>query len=699
MFSWFSSLVTRSLGRRLAFGIGVVSIAGLFSTTCAILVVYRTSDYLSTLATEAWEVADGTMEAQILLEKQIIEANLLLSGLGSQSSEKELLALSDEVHEALARATQNAALTTDQINELQGLHQKFTSTMKTLIEAHDARQSRLEEFLTAASKSDELNMIVEEIGDGSVEDLENSPNQEISWANGLSSYWDAADGAMEARIGYLQQIYATQLIVRDSSSSAFALLKEADTFQDDAVAAMKASGLFARTVENNELSGEFTGQPLLIAYERIADRFRQVRDNYIAADSKVDKLLAEYTGLTTKLLNSLSEIEEIADQEAEQLMMNASEDASLGVQISLLFAGAGLLLGLVSGTFTVRSITTAVKAMADRLREIAEGNADLTARLQDNRADELGDLARWYNLFVKRMHSIIHNVKDCAQEISLVSHEVSAASEQVSVGAVHTKDQSSAVAVASEQMSAQISHVAESAEAIAANMNGVSTRVVAMIDIIRDIVTNTDNSTRTVANARDVVIESSERVAELMSAASDIDRIIEAIQDIAEQTNLLALNATIEANRAGEAGRGFAVVATEVKELAKQTSVASDDIRDKIHGIQSTTSAAVASITEIRNVVECVNAIMDSISNAVGEQSVATEEINQFVSNTNNCIESATLTVRESSKVSKEIKCSATQVDEIARTTVDGANRYKHVGSRLSSLSGGLQELVGQFQL
>lgn len=192
---------------------------------------------------------------------------------------------------------------------------------------------------------------------------------------------------------------------------------------------------------------------------------------------------------------------------------------------------------------------------------------------------------------------------------------------------------------------------------------------------------------------------SNEKIGQLGTAADQIGKVIEVIQDIAEQTNLLALNATIEAARAGRAGKGFAVVATEVKELAKQTAIATEDIRKRIEGIQSTTGDTVKAIGQISEVIHRVNEVSRTIASAVEEQSITTKEIAQNMAQTSSAAMLVSKGVTETASASQEITRNLVGVDQAAKQSAQGAAQTQVAGRELAELAGQLQTMVSQFRV
>ncbi len=268
------------------------------------------------------------------------------------------------------------------------------------------------------------------------------------------------------------------------------------------------------------------------------------------------------------------------------------------------------------------------------------------------------------------MESILQKVADSAAVLASASHELISVSQQMAANAEETATQANVAAAAAEQVSRNVSTVATGSEEMGAS--------------IKEIARSANEAAKVATSAVKVAQKTNANVAKLGESSAEIGNVIKVITSIAQQTNLLALNATIEAARAGEAGKGFAVVANEVKELAKQTAKATEDISRKIEAIQADTKGAVESIGQIGTIINQINDIQNTIASAVEEQTATTGEISRNVA--------------EAAKGSSEIAQNVTGVAEAARSTTEGASNTKSSADELSRIALDLQKMVSQFK-
>ncbi|MEQ8791227.1 MAG: methyl-accepting chemotaxis protein [Pirellulaceae bacterium] len=342
-------------------------------------------------------------------------------------------------------------------------------------------------------------------------------------------------------------------------------------------------------------------------------------------------------------------------------------------------------------------IANPIRQAAEFAGLIAKGN--LTQRCQAKANAEVGELISAMNAMRDSLCEIVGHLTVNSTTLAGASQQVRDTAVTLSKGAGESKNQSATVSSAAEEMSTNMHNMANTTEEMSSGMKSVSAAVEEMTATISEIARNAEKSATVAADAAKLADVSNQRVGELGTAADEIGKVIEVIQDIAEQTNLLALNATIEAARAGEAGKGFAVVATEVKELAKQTATATDDIRKRIRAIQESSGQSIDAIRQIAEVIGNVNEVARTIASAVEEQNITTKEIAQNVTQTARAAETVNRGVNESSAASAEITKSITRVDEVLNQTVLGAGQSQQSGEELARLATQLQSIVGRFQV
>jgi methyl-accepting chemotaxis protein len=300
----------------------------------------------------------------------------------------------------------------------------------------------------------------------------------------------------------------------------------------------------------------------------------------------------------------------------------------------------------------------------------AASKGDLTQAVTVSGKDSIGQMGEGFAQLLGNLRASIGKIGQTAATLSTSSGELTSNSQQMSANAEETSAQAGVVSAASEQVSRNLQTVATSTEEMSAT--------------IKEIAKNTTESAKFASEAVNVAHATNITVSKLGDSSTEIGQVIKVITSIAQQTNLLALNATIEAARAGEAGKGFGVVANEVKELAKETAKATEDISRKIEAIQTDTKGAVDAIAAIGRIIDQVNDISNSIATAVEEQDATTNEMSR--------------NVNEAAKGAGEIAKNIVGVAEAAKNTAQGAGESQRSATQLTQMSSELRDLVDRFK-
>ena len=344
-------------------------------------------------------------------------------------------------------------------------------------------------------------------------------------------------------------------------------------------------------------------------------------------------------------------------------------------------------------------ITRPIQVVVHRLKDMAEGEGDLTARLEGSNKDEFGELSNWFNIFMEKIQILIREIAENANNLNGSAAILSILSGHMSQGADKMSEQANTVAGASEEMSVNINSVSAAMEQTTTSVNLVAVAIEEMTGTINKIAENSEKGTIISNDAVLKVKNASNRVGELGKEALEINKVTETITKISEQTNLLALNATIEAARAGESGKGFAVVANEIKELAKQTAGATLEIKGKIGSIQNSTSGTVKEIEQITKVIDQVHDIVSFIARSVEEQSVTANNIAGNINQISNGILEVNENFAQSSvvagEIAKDIGATNQGIGEISENSL----KVNNSAEELNRLAEKLNQMVERFKI
>ncbi|MEM6334416.1 MAG: methyl-accepting chemotaxis protein [Planctomycetota bacterium] len=383
--------------------------------------------------------------------------------------------------------------------------------------------------------------------------------------------------------------------------------------------------------------------------------------------------------------NLFEQINESLERDASGLSQQAATASARAATIIIAFAAIAIFAGIAAAFLLARSIVTPVRGLRDKLDQIANGDGDLTQRLDVRGNDELTDVARLFNQFVQSIHDVVAETTRSTQAVAAAATQVSASSEELSAGSQDQASQVTQVSAAVEELSASVVEVAAKA-ADAANNSQRSGEVAQQGNLV------VDQTVEGMAAIKDAVAQSAASVNELGKRGEQIGAVIQVINDIADQTNLLALNAAIEAARAGEHGRGFAVVADEVRKLADRTVNATQEIAESIEAVQNETAQAVERMT----------AGTERVDQGVGLATQAGESLTEIVGNVGelaDMIQQIAAAAEQQSAAAEEISRKMQDIDAISAQSNEAAQQTATAGADLSNSSERLRQLVGRFRV
>ncbi|GAA1833418.1 methyl-accepting chemotaxis protein [Luedemannella flava] len=411
-----------------------------------------------------------------------------------------------------------------------------------------------------------------------------------------------------------------------------------------------------------------------------------------AAIEEWNKAFTDYRGARPKWfeLYGAGKLEEAADWRAKTTTpFGAASVAAMGKLIDLQKAAAAesyndvhgldelvigltivaLVAGVCFALYISRLFTRRLAQIGGALARVADG--DLTSRVAVTGKDEIAQMGTAYNAAISHVGGLVSAIGENASNLASAAEDLSTVSRDMNTNAEYAATQAERVATSIDQVADRVQQVAGGTEEMAAS--------------IQDISSNTAHALRIAESGRETAAATGDTIDRLNQASAEITQVVNLINSIAEQTNLLALNATIEASRAGDAGKGFAVVAAEVKDLAKATASATEEIGTKIDAIQGSAAEVVEAIGKITSVIGEVNDAQFTIAQAVEKQLETSGSMGQNGTRAANG--------------AADIAGAANDLTEAARATTDGATATERSATVLATMATDLRTLVSGFRV
>ena len=421
-----------------------------------------------------------------------------------------------------------------------------------------------------------------------------------------------------------------------------------------------------------------------------------------AVDSQVGQvqaMVADYVSEVNKLVNLL-------DQSSQNKIAVSKQ---VQAAVSLL----GLAVALFALYIIIYKIIRPMRDLAGSFAQVATGEGDLTIRLDDNRRDEIGEVTKYFNLFIGNVQQIIRVSQETAQQVTDLALLLAKASDESSRAVEHVAITVQNVAEGANTQNTNMSALAENTENVAGGIRKMVAHAKEAANLSEESQRQANKGGENAGIVSDrteqlkrTVTEITENIKRLSDHSKDISQIIDLIKAISGQTNLLALNAAIEAARAGEAGRGFAVVAEEVRKLAEQTNEAANSVTEKILQIQQ-------QVDTVQDANTLLGGELTHIEVAVNDLAVALREIMSWSSNSKQAVEEIAVlneqasvsfsaiasTSQEIASVSKHIAAQSEDSAAAIEEQTASIEEFTATAQQLSQLAHTMDELVAKFKV
>ncbi|WP_031565740.1 methyl-accepting chemotaxis protein [Rheinheimera texasensis] len=627
---------------------------------------------------QAWPAMKSSGTAVSLVDEQLFSMEQLLQGL--QVDSNAMAQRDQQLATAIKNLATNPLPDRSLLRQLDTALEQFVLAQQQLRQQFVRYQQQLSGLDKTVSQIVEIGEIVEEVGDSQVETLIQAPRQTISWEGGLQRKWDAADGGMEANIGFFRQLYFLEQIKRQGPQPELVKeLNDSIAFQQDAVDGLVATGLFAIPAPNH-----FGSATLGDTYLQLFEQHKQQIQTTLDALVQMQQRQTEYRAASTTLVTALNQLQQSLDSSTADIVAQGPATAGYVAKLLLVTGGVTLVLLVLIGTYVRKGMLAQLHQVAKNLHDVASGDGDLTRRLEVKSDDELGRIAENFNLFAGKIQHIVQDIHHSAQVLIDASVQSQQLSKHLKQEAEDTEQHSTGLASAMQQLDHSAQDIANSCGIVVKQSEQTSSAVLQGNAAIHGTISQMQQMS-------DTVHRSASALEQLTAKAEKIDQIVGVIRGIAEQTNLLALNAAIEAARAGEQGRGFAVVAEEVRNLAQRAESSSREISAVIAEIQQETRL---SHQQMQQSVLLADQSMQACEQSGSALAVVQDQIKSVVEQINRMFNAT-------SEQAQTLNQMLLQIREVASLA---ANSSQEAGSALQLIDGmqgraqDLNRLVVQFR-
>jgi len=676
----------RNLSINLKLGLSYVVLA-LLIVTCGVAAYYTTHNLASALHLVTGPVQNTSQAVSqgiqgVQLEMIAVEKALRL---GSDAAEKELAQGAEMTKQAYQAVVDAGMLPKEHVQELSGDMKAFHETAQKLLEADKSYRAvyvdlqknfgqtmdtlvNIEQFASQLIVNAEWNVDVDEDEDTGTQD---------------SPEWAVTAATADARLALLTRMNQYRQILEDKKDTQ--LRKEAENALSDLdiyiEELIESEVLEGKTADH----GEFKGQLFAETLKKLSTAHIDLFKRGIEIHAQLDEIRLVYR----KDAEQLTALASRFDLDAKEGVKTEVEKANqIEIRAYLLVLGVviiGLVVAILAYLVTRFNVIKPIRSVAESMREISQGEGDLTVRLNTNGKDEISALSHSFNEFVAKIQATVSDVAKSVSSLT-VSTDSMKQLNNTAVDLINQQETETAqVSAAMTQMALSVDEVAQSSSKA---MNAAQSAQ-SQASKGREVVNETTDSIQALAGQ---VATATVAMTELGEQSENIGTVLDVINGIAEQTNLLALNAAIEAARAGEQGRGFAVVADEVRNLASKTSEATDEIRELVSALQSKAKNASDMMSLSQDQAQATVANGEKTEQALGGIIEAVEEINGI----NQQIACAT---EEQAVTARNVSGNVEQINNAAHDIAETSSQTSDATEQLHALSGDLDALVHQFKV
>ncbi|MCU0712036.1 MAG: methyl-accepting chemotaxis protein [Pirellula sp.] len=657
------SFIRASVGLRIGLGFGVTTVLMICCAASGLFGVAQlgsTVRYLSG-AGPGWTTADSTMETSIHLNGQALATRRFLAGDDREAQLVVIREKSDSIRECLA-AIGSAGITPEAtVLEFLRMFDEYETILNDILTVNQHRVRSLEQLRENAALAEKSKAaLFKSFSSGSF--ASNADYESFSELRDLIDQWESI------------------LTVYQLDNHSSALVKY------DEVSGKAMMLINARSAGNDDLKYV----PNAFAVWQASGR------QFLELSKAEEGKLQAFSSVTTSLIEFVDKMEETGDAIVDGATATVDAMDRQAKFLIVGFAFASTLISIIAALICSRSITRPISDLLIATEKF--GNGKLNTRLDDSSDDELGQIAKAFNSASGKICAMFRKLLEANMSLNASATQVIGSANQLANSVHKTTRESTKVNGIADTLSATMNTASEVSSEVVGMVDTTLNSLQEMSHAISNVSEITNNYAAEFTATRELVDTTNANIESLLQATNSIDSVAHLINDLAEQTNLLALNATIEAARAGETGRGFAVVASEVKNLASQTTKATEDIRESLGSVQLATREAVKSIKQIHSKISELSSTTELIAGAILQQSTTTQRMSSDMIASASSVSQFSSSITKSSESSTVIKSSLSVVEREAQESSRNAEQFKTTGEGLLVLTRQIDELVRSFE-